>query len=64
MNLIKRLRNIWRLSGQEITKIGFTDDGRVFHAFGNPDPKRKPQMAQIIKKKSQEQIINEVLNNE
>jgi hypothetical protein len=52
MKLLTRLKNIWRLGGQEVTQIGITPEGRPFHAFGELTiEKPKPKMASIIKRK-------------
>ena len=62
MNLIKRFRNLWKMSDQEVTQIGITREGRAFHAFGNPTIE-KPKMATIIKMHDTETIIKEILED-
>lgn len=64
MTLIHRLKNLWVLSNFTIKK---NNEGGV-DVFVNEIDKEieivKPKMAQIIKRKNQESIINEVLSQE
>ena len=61
MNLIKRLRNIYKLGELEATKV----DGKL-HLDYKPKHaiEEEPRKAQIIKLKKEENIINEVLQKE
>lgn len=59
-NIFKRIKTLWILSGCDIKKNkegAFTIDGVV-----RPQLTEEPRPAKIIKMKSEETIINEVLN--
>ena len=66
MKILTRLKNIWRLGGQEVTQIGITPEGRPFHAFGEATIETpKPQMASIIKRQvSIDEEVNKILQDE
>lgn len=57
MNLIKRLHNLYRLSEYEIP-----NKGQDFEIGDIITPIYKPRPAQIIKRKTEEDIIKEILN--
>lgn len=66
MNLIARLKNLWKLGELETSKL---EDGRIHIDYIKPELKKdtsykyedKPRMAQIIKMKSVKQIAQELL---
>lgn len=62
MNIIKRISNLWRLSGN------LTNKGDEFLYLGGKENSvtgfGKPRMAQIIHMKDEEKIINEILKEE
>ena len=62
MTFLQRLRNLWKLSAWEPSTKQIEelhDVGRQFTSLT-----QEPRMAHIIKRKSQEDIINEVLNEQ
>jgi hypothetical protein len=61
----QRIKNLWRLSS--VDKPVFFDENRIFKTFEDKEKEieEKPKkMAVIIKRKTTEKIIKEVLNNE
>ena len=57
MNLIKRLRNLWRISeGKTVYEH--------FSGIDNLPTKERPRQAEIIHLKTQKDIIKELLNEE
>ena len=62
--ILHRLRNLWRLSSAIVVEKDASPNSihiatKIYR--GEEQPKK---MAQIIKRKSEKQIINNVLNNE
>lgn len=60
----KRIKNLWKLSSFEIPSYMDVDTQRVFNKMFKKEQvySDTPKMAQIIKMKSDEEIIKELLN--